>query len=111
MSDLENMLRQKTGQINEDSVRRNKMLSWLGDYHGKIIAFSVPGESYHLVFTQEGVTLRQGDYASCETAYQGKESAVLDVLKGKISLYAGVKAGQLEVRGNLNDAESFESLL
>ena len=63
------------------------------------------------MFTRDEVSLREGDYPSCEAAYWGSEEAVTAVFKGESSLYAGVRTAGLKVYGSLNEAVRFEGLL
>lgn len=111
MSKLKDELEKKVKQINEDEMRMKQVKEWIDGYLGKIISFTTPNESYHVVFTKEEVNLREGGYPSCEASYRGSAEALEKVLRKELSASAGVKEGQLKVWGGLNEAISFEKLM
>lgn len=110
MVGLESLLKEKVKQVNCDKARLDKIKEWINGYYGKVIGFVAPGKAYHLVFTVEGVSFREGDYPSCEVSYQGSEEVLQRLLNRETSTGL-VKSGQLKVWGNLNDATKFETIL
>ena len=112
MAKLEKLLKEKVSTITSDDGKMNIVREWIKEgYSGKIIVFSSPEKSYHVVLKKDGVSLRQGDYPSCEARYSGKEQDLLALLNGEINAYTGVRTDRLVVWGNLNEATTFERLL
>ncbi len=114
MVQLENVLKQKVKQINEDKVRLGAIRDWIeGAYGGpKIVSFKIPDKAYHLIFTEEkGVELREGDYPSFNLSYRGSEENILKVLSGEKSAYNVWQKKELHVWGGLSEALAFEKLL
>ena len=111
MADLERLLKEKVKQVNSDKERRDKVREWIDSYYGKVIGFVTPGKAYHLVFTGDGVSLREGDYPSCEVSYRGSEEILQRLLNRQTSTSEAVKSGQLKAWGNLNEATKFEAIL
>ena len=111
MADLERLLKEKVKQINSDKGRLGKIREWINGYYGKVIGFVTPNKAYHLVFTREEVSLREGDYPSCEVFYRGSEEVMQKLLNRQKSTGEVVKSGQLKAWGNLNEAVTFEKIL
>ena len=111
MADLESLLKEKVKQVNSDKGRLDKVKEWIDGYYGKVIGFIAPHKAYHLVFTKDGVSLREGDYPSCEVSYRGSEEALLRLLNRVTNTGEAVKSGQLKAWGNLNEATQFEAIL
>jgi len=111
MSELQSYLREKVKQINEDKARLKLVRDWINGYWGKIIGFKTGDKGYHLVFTKDGVALRDGEYPSCEALYLGDEKAIMEILRKESSAYRSARGGKLKVWGSLNEARQFESLL
>lgn len=111
---LENILKQKVKQINEDKVRLGAIKNWIEGAYGepKIVSFKTPDKAYHLVFTKkEGVELRDGDYPSINLSYRGSEENILKVLSGERSASNMWQRKELHVWGGLSEALAFEKLL
>lgn len=111
MSKLEDNLKEKVTQINEDRARKEKVSEWVDGLSGKIIGFKSPEESYHIVFTREGALLRKGDYPSCEVSYRGSVEDILKILRGEERAASIWKAGEFKVWGSLSEAVRFEAIL
>jgi len=110
MTKLQSLLIAKARQINQDEVLMNEIRSWLEGYEGKIIGIKTPEEVYHLVFTDSGVTVREGEYPSCEGYYRGHEEEIVKVLEGKDSAYIGYPAGRFHFWGSLSETQKFERI-
>lgn len=111
MSTLSDGLEQMAKKIADDKERMVKVSEWIDGFHGKIVSFRTPTESFHVVFAKEKVSVRAGYYPSSEACYRGAETALQKVLTRELSAYDGVKSKQFVVWGNLNEATEFESLL
>ncbi len=111
MSALKEKLNEKIGEIKRDRSSMDKVRRWINGYFGKIINFKSEKESFHIVFKEEEIEVRDGYYPSVEVSYYGDEETLLKVLEKKLSASLGAKTGELSVFGNLNEAQMFESLL
>ena len=114
---LEDILKQKVKQINEDKARRQEIKDWTQLAYGgpkviKVISFTMPDKAYHLVFSAEkGVELREGECPSFNVSYRGSEENILKVLNGEKSASNVWQKKELQVWGGLSEAFVFEKLL
>ena len=97
--------------INQDSQKRKKIKEWIDGYRGKIIGLKTENEAYHLVFDQGRVTLRPGDYSSCEFCYLGPPEVLVKIIQGKESAMRCGMSGAIKGWGSVNEAQKFEKLL
>ncbi len=111
MSKLKSLLTAKAKAINSSERLKQDVGRWLRGYDGKIVGFETPEGAYHIVFTAAKVTVREGDYPSCEARYRGTEDSVISVLDGKDGAYAGYTAGRFHFWGSLSEAIAFEKLV
>lgn len=111
MSELEKLLQSLVAHINSSSESLKKVQTWINGYRGKIVQLITKRESFHLVFTNEAVSLRKGEYPSGEITYYGEESVLLRILKGQASASSETKAGNLTLWGNMHESLPFEGLL
>ena len=110
MPQLKEMLEEKVANINKDEVRKGRLKEWINGYVGKVIGFKTPTDSYHIVLTEEGASLKQGDYPSCEYSYRGDDETLLSILRGEDTASSAVRAGKIKVWGSLNEAQRFEEI-
>ncbi len=73
----------KAKQINENKMLVKEVRDWISGYAGKIIAIRTPEEAYHLVFTDGGVAVKEGDYPSCQAYYRGPEEEIIKMLSNE----------------------------
>jgi putative sterol carrier protein len=111
MKDIKTFLEAKVMTINQDPEKRRKIEKWINGYRAKVICLKTETESYHLVFKKDRVTLRPGDYSSCEFTYIGPKDVLLEILQGKKSAGSTGMAGAIKGWGSLNEAQQFERLL
>ncbi len=112
MATLDKLLKEKATAIAKDPQKMKTVGEWIRPaYKGKVIVLATPEKAYHVVFTRDSVTVRKGDYPSCETRYNGSEQDLVAVLTGETNAYLGAKSDRLVMWGNLNDATVFERLL
>jgi hypothetical protein len=88
-----------------------KVAEWVDGYRGKIVQLIAGEESFHLVFTRQGVSLRRGEYPSCEITYSGEEGIILQLLQGQTTTSAETKGGRLTIWGNMHESLPFEAVL
>ncbi len=110
MTKLKNLLMAKAKQINENKMLVKEVRDWISGYAGKIIAIRTPEEAYHLVFTDGGVAVKEGDYPSCQAYYRGPEEEIIKVLESQNSAYTGYPAGKFHFWGSLSEGQKFERL-
>jgi len=114
---LEDILKQKVKQINEDKAHRQEIKDWTQLAYGgpevvKVVSFATPDKAYHLVFSAEkGVELREGEYPTFNLSYRGSEENILKVLSGEKSASNVWQNKELHVWGGLSEAFVFEKLL
>ena len=111
MEDFRTLLEAKVRGINQDPEKRRKIEKWINGYRAKVISFRTEAESYHLVFKKDRVTLRPGNYSSCEFSYIGPHDVLVEILQGKRSAGPSGIAGTIKGWGSLNEAQQFERLL
>ena len=111
MAELKSNLEQKVKQMNDDKAKMGQVQKWVDGLKGKVITFKSPQESYHITFTKEKVSLREGDYPSCEVSYRGDQQNLLKILRGEEKAATVWRTGQLKVWGSLSEAMQFEALL
>ncbi len=108
---IKQLLEEKISAINQDPEKRKRITEWIDGYRGKIIVFKSEKEAYHLIFEKGKVTLRAGDYSSCEFSYRGSVEVLTRILQRKESASKAGMAGAIKGWGSLNEAQQFERLL
>ena len=101
----------KAKAINENKILRGELGNWLEGYDGRIVSLETPDEAYHLVFSGDGVAVREGDYPSCEGRYRGSEENIIAVIEGADSAYRGYPEGHFHFWGSLSEMVKFEKLI
>ena len=111
MENIKKLLESKVTAMNQDPEKRKKIVRWIDGYRGKVISFKTEDEAYHLVFEKDKVTLRDGNYSSCEFSYRGPRSVLAKVIQGEVSAGKAGMSGAIKGWGSLNEAMQFEKLL
>lgn len=110
MSELEALLKARVAEVNKRRTLLNKVREWVDGYTGKIIELRTKDKTYHLVFTKDRVSLREGEYPSVELTYHGEEEALMRLIKGESSTKEEVKKGRLKTWHNLHEAAKFQEV-
>lgn len=111
MSQLEETLVSITRKINSSDQSLKRVRDWIDGYSGKVVQLTTEQKNYYLVFTKDGVSLRKGEYPSCELTYRGEENPLVKILKGQTSTYAEMKGENLTLWGSLHESVPFEGLI
>ena len=112
MSELETLLKSKIDNINSQENKMQEVRQWLGSgYVGKVIQLKFGDKAYHIVFTREGVSLREGEYPSVEVTYWASEDVLLKIIKGETRAKMAVRAGTLINLQSLREAAEFEQVM
>jgi len=111
MESIKKILETVVTNINQDPQKRKKIKEWINGYRGKIIGLKTENEAYHLVFDHDIVTLRTGDYSSCEFCYIGPSEVLMKIIQGKESAMRCGMSGAIKGWGSVNEAQKFEKLL
>ena len=110
MNSVEGYLKEKINFINKDRQSLDAVGAWIDGYEGKIVTLKGSGGSYHVIFTKQEVSFREGIYPSCEVYYEAIDEVILNILQGRRSAYSEVKNNRCKVRGSLNEASIFEKI-
>jgi hypothetical protein len=110
---LGDALKEKVKEINGDKARLQAVKDWIDGAYGapKIVSFMTDGESYHLVLTEKGAELREGDYPNFNLSYRGNVDVILKVLNKQASAKSVWQNKEIHVWGGLSEATSFEDLI
>jgi len=108
---IKSYLKEVIERINQDKQSLDSIRAWIDGYEGKIVTLKGSSGSYHIIFTKQGVSFREGIYPSCEVYYEASDEVILNILQGKLSAYSGVKNNRCKVWGSLNEASNFEKIL
>ena len=112
MSELETLLKSKIDSINSRKDKMQEVRDWIGDgYVGKVVQLKIGDNAYHIVFTREGVSLREGEYPSVEVTYYASEDVMLQVIKGETRAKMAVRAGTMVTLQSLREAAEFEQIM
>jgi putative sterol carrier protein len=111
MKTIKELLESKVAEMNQNSEKRKKIQKWVGNHNGKVICFKTGTEMFHLVFERDKVTLREGNYSSCEFSYIGPQDVLAAIIQGKESAMKCGMSGAIKGWGSVNEAVQFEKLL
>ena len=112
MSELEALLKSKIEKINSRKDKLQEVGEWIGDgYRGKIIQLKFGDKAYHIVFTRDSVSLREGEYPSVEVTYYASEDVLLRIIKGETRAKTEIRAGNLVNLQSLHEAAEFEQIM
>jgi hypothetical protein len=110
MTDFQSIITERINSINKNKDNLDSVRKWIEGYDGKIISLKMNNNSYHIVFTKNGINCRPGIYPNSEVHYQAKDEMMLAILEGKTSAYSEAKNGRCLIRGSLNEASAFEKI-
>lgn len=110
MNSMQSYLKEKINNINKDKQSLDTIRAWIDGYEGKIISLKGSEGSYHIIFTKQGVSFREGIYPSSEVSYEANDEVILGILQGKRSTYSEVRTDRCKVWGSLNEASNFEKV-
>jgi hypothetical protein len=111
MKRVESYLKEKVNYINSYKESLDAIRAWIDGYEGKIVTLKGSSGSYHIIFTKQGVSFREGIYPSCEVYYEASDEVILNILQGKRNAYSEVKNNRCKVWGSLNEASHFEKIV
>ncbi len=79
------------------------MREWVGHYYGKIIQFDLDAEKFHLVVSNGGMTVVDGEYPAPDLTLRGSSKLILDVFTGRKRFGVAVKNWELVLIGAGHD--------
>ena len=111
MNSLKEILEAKVREIKQSPEKKRQINKWINGYRGKVICFQADNESYHLIFEQDSIILRNGNYSSCEFTYIGPQDAITKIIERKDSAMSAGQKGVIKGWGSVNEALNFENII
>ena len=102
-------MKEITSKISQDAVRR-----WVGTDAGKIIGFKLRDDeekNFHIVFTRDGISLREGEYPACECTFVTSEEILKLLASKELGLRDAARSGKLTQWGNFHEGLTFANVV
>ncbi|MCK4566819.1 MAG: hypothetical protein KAU48_05865 [Candidatus Thorarchaeota archaeon] len=114
MSQLQQFFEFLMSKIKEKEDLQEKVIDWVGRYHGKILQVITPDDGAQYIIMHKKapwMSLHDGVYPSPDVTYKAKSEILLGIFTGEVKFKQTMKDGSLEVIGNAHESDPLANLI